>query len=39
MSINFFWIALIGGVVIAALCAGVGLAAQWRETNWKEDED
>lgn len=38
MSIDFFWIALIGGVMIAALCAGVGLAAQWRETSW-DDED
>jgi hypothetical protein len=39
MSINFLWGALIGGVVLAALCAGVALAAQWRETDWKEDED
>jgi hypothetical protein len=39
MSINFLWGALIGGVVLAALCAGVALAAQWRETDWKENED
>jgi hypothetical protein len=36
---TFFWAALIGGVMIAALCAGVALAAQWRETDLKEDED
>jgi hypothetical protein len=37
--IDFFWAALIGGVMGAAglLCAI--LAAQWRKTDWKEDED
>ena len=37
--VDFFWAALIGGVIIAALCAGVTLAAQWRKTDWKENED
>jgi hypothetical protein len=37
--IDFFWAALIGGTIGAALGAGVTLAAQWRNADWKEDEE
>ena len=37
--INFFWAALIGSVIGAALGIGVVLAERWRDTNWKEDEE
>lgn len=36
--IDFFWATLIG-VFGAALGAGITLAAQWRQTDWKEDEE
>ena len=36
---TFFWDTLIGGVFGASLGAGAVLAAQWRKTDWKEDED
>jgi len=36
---TFFWVTLAVGVIGAALGAGAVLAAQWRKTDWKEDED
>jgi hypothetical protein len=36
--IDFFWAALIGGILGAVLGGGIVLAAQWRETDL-DDED
>jgi NhaP-type Na+/H+ or K+/H+ antiporter len=36
--IDFFWAALIGSVIGAALGIGVVLASQWRETDWDDEE-
>jgi hypothetical protein len=36
---TFFWVTLAVGVIGAALGAGAVLAAQWRETDWNEDEE
>ena len=37
--IDFFWAALIGGTIGVASGVCAILAAQWRKTDWKEDED
>ena len=37
--IDFFWAAIIGSILGAILGGVIALAAQWRETDWEEDED
>lgn len=38
MSIDFFWAAMVGTILGAAIGGGIVLMAQWRDTNWDDEE-